>query len=342
MVSRHAFVGFGNPLLDMSIRDGEEVLKKYDLKANDAILAEEKHLSIYQHIVDNYDVTYVAGGASQNTSRCAQYILPANSTVYFGCVGDDDLAKQLRAANDREGLHSAYQVKPEVPTGSCAVVITGHDRSLCTNLGAAEKFDKSHLETPEIKEILDNGKLFYMEGYFLTHGLETALIVAKKAKETGALFAINLSAPFIPQFFSSQLDQILPYTAIVIGNESEAETYAGSHNLSSTDLPTVAKAIANFASELPSSIKRRVILTHGAEPSVLAVQGEEETRSFPVKPVENIVDTNGAGDAFAGGVLGALLLEQPIEKAIEAGNTLGGLCIGQNGPVLPHPKVQVL
>lgn len=75
---------------------------------------------------------------------------------------------------------------------------------------------------------------------------------------------------------------------------------------------------------------------------MLAVQGEEETRSFPVKPVENIVDTNGAGDAFAGGVLGALLLEQPIEKAIEAGNTLGGLCIGQNGPVLPHRESRAL
>ncbi|CAD6924662.1 unnamed protein product, partial [Tilletia controversa] len=290
----------------------------------------------------NYDVAYVAGGASQNTSRCAQYILPDHSTVYFGAVGDDDLAQQLRAANDREGLRSAYQVKEGVATGSCAVVITGHDRSLCTNLGAAEKFDKSHLESDELQEVLNNAKFFYMEGYFLTHGLETALIVAKKAKETGATFAINLSAPFIPQFFSSQLDQILPYTSIVIGNESEAETYAGSHDIASTDLPTVAKAIANFASELPSSLKRRVILTHGAEPSVLAVQGEEKTTEFPVKPIENIVDTNGAGDAFAGGVLGALLLEQPIEKAIEAGNTLGGLCIGQDGPVLPHPKVQVL
>ncbi|KAK0553415.1 adenosine kinase [Tilletia horrida] len=342
MVSQYAFVGLGNPLLDMTVRDGEAVLKKYDLKPNDAILAEEKHLSIYKHIVDNYDVAYVAGGASQNTSRCAQYILPPNSTVYIGAVGEDDLAKQLRAANDREGLRSAYQVKPDVPSGSCAVILTGHERSLITNLGAAEKFDKSHLESPELQEILNNGKYFYMEGYFLTHGLETALIVAKKAKENGAIFAINLSAPFIAQFFASQLDEILPYTSIVIGNESEAEAYAGSHNLASTDLPTVAKAIADFKSELPSSIKRRVILTHGAEPSVLAVQGEQETRSFPVKPVENIVDTNGAGDAFAGGLLGALLLEQPIEKAIEAGNTLGGLCIGQNGPVLPHPKVQVL
>lgn len=86
------------------------------------------HQSIYKHIVDNYQVVYVAGGAAQNAARCAQYVLPANSTAYLGCVGDDDLANQLRAANDKEGLHSAYQVDKENATGSCAVVITGHDR----------------------------------------------------------------------------------------------------------------------------------------------------------------------------------------------------------------------
>lgn len=48
--------------------------------------------------------------------------------VYAGCVGDDDFAKQLRAANTREGLDDAYLVKKGENTGSCAVVITGHHR----------------------------------------------------------------------------------------------------------------------------------------------------------------------------------------------------------------------
>jgi adenosine kinase len=40
---------------------------------------------------------------------------------------------------------------------------------------------------------------------------------------------MNLSAPFIPQFFKSQVDEILPYVDILIGNESEAQAYADSH-----------------------------------------------------------------------------------------------------------------
>lgn len=41
----------GNPLLDLQATNGEELLKKYDLKANDAILAEEKHAPMYAHRV---------------------------------------------------------------------------------------------------------------------------------------------------------------------------------------------------------------------------------------------------------------------------------------------------
>lgn len=54
-------------------------------------------------------------------------MLPEGSTAYLGAVGSDDLANQLRAANEKEGLQSFYQVT-DLPTGACAVVLTGHDR----------------------------------------------------------------------------------------------------------------------------------------------------------------------------------------------------------------------
>ena len=57
-----------------------------------------------------------------------QYVLPPNSVVYTGSVGDDDLAEQLKIANKREGLSEVYQVIPGEKTGACAVVITGHHR----------------------------------------------------------------------------------------------------------------------------------------------------------------------------------------------------------------------
>ena len=112
-------------------------------------------------------------------------MLPPNSVVYVGCVGDDDLAEQLKAANAREGLDQRYLVKKGEKTGACAVIITGHDRSLVTTLAAAEKFEQAHLASPEVAPLIDAAKVFYVEGYFLTHGTESALEVAKKASEAG-------------------------------------------------------------------------------------------------------------------------------------------------------------
>ncbi len=125
-----------------------------------------------------------------NVSYSLQYVLPPNSVVYTGCVGDDDLAEQLKAANAREGLDQRYLVKKGEKTGACAVIITGHDRSLVTTLAAAEKFEKAHLSSPEVAPLIDGAKVFYVEGYFLTHGTESALEVAKKASEAGKVCRI--------------------------------------------------------------------------------------------------------------------------------------------------------
>lgn len=175
------FVAIGNPLLDMQLRNGEKVLEKYNLKPNDAILVAPEQESIYEYVKQNYELNYVAGGAAQNAARAASYVLPDKTTAYIGCVGKDDLADQLRAANSREGLESAYQVVEDAPTGSCAVVLTGVDRSLVTRLGAAEKFTPSHLDKPEINALLEGAKMMYLGGFFLTHGEVSALKAAKIA-----------------------------------------------------------------------------------------------------------------------------------------------------------------
>lgn len=55
--------------------------------------------------------------------------------------------------------------------------------SLCTELGAAESFSPAHLDKPEIKELIERAESYYLGGFFLTHGLESALKLAKTAAE---------------------------------------------------------------------------------------------------------------------------------------------------------------
>jgi len=336
----------GNPLLDMQVHS-EELLKKYDLKANDAILAGPKQLPIYEEVVKDYKVTYVAGGAAQNAARGAAYVLPPNSVVYTGCVGDDDLAEQLKAANKREGLTDAYLVQKGEKTGACAVVITGNERSLVTDLRSAEKFKQSHLSSPAIARLVDAAKVFYVEGYFLTHGLQSILEIGKKASGASKAFVINLSAPFIPGFApgtdETLFSLVVPYCDIIIGNETEAAAWASTKGLpADADLKTIAKALATEPKANPAR-PRYVIFTQGSEETTLVSSAAPDSPIvYPVNKVDKIVDTNGAGDAFAGGFLGAYVAGKGIDECVEAGHKLGAMCVQQIGPQYQWPKVQIL
>jgi len=252
---------------------------------------------------------------------------------------------QLKEANKREGLAEAYLVNQDEQTGACAVVITGHHRSLVTTLRAAEKFDKAHLSTPGVARLIDSAKFFYVEGYFLTHGLESALQVAKKASDNGKVFVLNLSAPFIPQFFKVQLEQVFPYCDYVIGNESEAAAWASAAGLpNKDDIPSIAESIATLPKS-NASRPRTVIITQGPNETVLVTATDpKKPKTFAVNRLEDgqIVDTNGAGDAFAGGFLGALVAGKSVNEAVLAGHKLGAMCVQLVGPQYPWPKVAVL
>jgi len=296
----------------------------------------------YEDVVKDYTPIFVAGGAAQNAARAAAYVLPPGSVVYTGCVGDDDLADQLREANRKEDVESAYLVKKGEKTGACAVVLTGVHRSLVTTLRAAEMFDPSHLSSPEIVPLIEGATHFYIGGFFLTHGVNSALVVCKHASTAGKTVILNLSAPFLCQFFKVQLEEIFAYADVIIGNESEAAAWAEASGLPSKDLGEIAKALANLP-KINAGRPRTVVITNGAEPTTLVTCGSTPNK-YPVHalPTESIVDTNGAGDAFAGGFVAATVLGKSVDEAVGVGHKLGAMCIGQVGPKLKFPKEKVV
>ena len=151
------------------------------MKANDAILAESKHLGLYEDLINNYDAKLIAGGAAQNTARGAQYILPEESTVYIGCIGKDQYGETLKKICAEAGVRTEYRVDDEAPTGRCGVVITGHNRSLCTDLAAANLYKPEHLKQPEIWKLVEDAKVYYVGGFFLTVSVPSILAVAEEA-----------------------------------------------------------------------------------------------------------------------------------------------------------------
>ncbi|KAJ3224224.1 hypothetical protein HK099_000085 [Clydaea vesicula] len=332
-MSDHFFLGIGNPLLDISAVVKPELLAKYDLKANDAILAEEKHKPLYDELVRDYNVEYVAGGAAQNAMRGAQWLLPENSTIYIGAAGKDDQAIQLVAAAKKDGLETKY-MEVHKPTGRCAVLITGISRSLVTDLLAANEYKIEHLKSPEIWACVEKAKYFYVGGYFLTVSPDSALHLAKHAAQTNKHFMMNLSAPFIPQFFKKQVDDLEEYWDVLFGNEAEAISYADSHDLKTHNITEIALHISKLPKKNVSR-SRMVVFTQGAHSTIVVKDGK--VHEFPVIPIDtkDIVDTNGAGDAYCGGFLSQYVQGKSIETCAKAGNYVANVVIQRNGPTYP-------
>lgn len=86
-----------------------------------------------------------------------------------------------------------------------------------------------------------------------------------------------------------------------------------------------------------------MVITQGSD-STVVVEGEGEPKIFSVNKLEDsqIVDTNGAGDAFAGGFCGALVAGKSIAEAVEIGHKMGAMCVGQVGPQFKFPKEKLL
>ncbi|CAH6719954.1 adenosine kinase [[Candida] jaroonii] len=336
----YELVCLGNPLLDLQLNVDKAYLEKYDLKDNDAILAEEKHLPIYEEILKNPDLILVAGGAAQNTARGAQYILPPNSVCYFGCVGNDVYKDKLVEANSQYGLTTKYMIDEEHETGKCAALIYQHHRSLVTDLAAANHFKPEHFDIPENWKIVENAKVFYIGGFHLTVSPEAIVKLGKHAAENNKPFAINLSAPFIPQFFKAALDQVLPYADYIIANESEAEAFAGAYELQDKDIVSIAKYIAKLPKV--SSKPRTVIFTQGTEETVtVSAEGDDFViNKFPVHLLEEgkIADSNGAGDAFAAGFIASVVEGKSLNDSVDVGQWAAKLSLQEVGPSFPFPK----
>merc|ERR1719159_705209 len=96
-----------------------------------------------------------------------------------------------------DGVNALYMIDKSVPTGTCAVCITGNDRSLVANLSAANNYKATH--TKENMSVVSGAKIIYSAGFFATVSPEAIELASTEAAKTGATYCMNLSAPFLMQ-----------------------------------------------------------------------------------------------------------------------------------------------
>lgn len=324
--------GVGNPLLDTIIQADEAFMAKYKLVTAGYCFEGEDQAGIYEEMGKMHPV-YVPGGATQNTVRVAQALLSEPRTAYSGSAGDDAEGMKMEKLLRESGTTPMYYFDKEHPTGMCGVAVSScGDRSMCTRLGAADHFPLSHLHTPELQAAVERAEIVYSAGFFLTVCVDGMVELGKHCSDRNKIFATNLCAEFIVEHFKDQMLSVLPYADFLFGNEAEWEHFAKINadilnNVDPKNLQEVARRVAALP-KVNDQRPRTVVITQGSNETIVAthwlsqeqvveVNNKKRKQSsdlfkvtlYPVVPLlpSQIVDTNGAGDAFVGGYMAALL-----------------------------------
>jgi len=332
-------VCIGNPLLDIVVSVSQELMDRFGLKPDNSVLAELKHIPLYEELVNNHKVEYIAGGAAQNSTRATQWMIQTpKSTAYIGCIGNDKFGQKLKEAAENDGVETHYLIDQNTPTGTCAVCVRDKERSLVANLSAANNYKKSHFDSEEIQDLIHRANLFYSTGFFLTVSPETSISLGEYACKSNKPFLFNLAAPFLVDFFyDGKMEVVLQYADVVFANEVEAETFGKKLGWGS-DLSVIAQKLVTFPKQNKNRT-RMVIFTQGSKQTIVAFDGEiRRFKPIPCKS-EDIVDTNGAGDSFVGGFISRYVQGKSLDECIAAAHYCACECIKRSGctyPPSPH------
>ncbi|CDW73100.1 adenosine kinase [Stylonychia lemnae] len=334
-------VAIENPLLDISVElSNDEILTKYELQHGHACLANEKQMPIYEEIWRIEGVQKIPGGSSLNSVRSANYMLKnthPNKCAFFGSIGNDEVGKVLEKELEDTGVHAYLHKDQDTPTGSCAVLVHNKERTLCANLAACLKYPTTHLQSN--MQVLEKAAFLYTSGFFITSNFEALLEYVKFAADNNKPLGFNLSATFLIQFNTEQLNTVLEYADYTFCNEDEAKVYAEVNKVEYATFKDVAVAISK-SKKVNTARPRVSIITQGKEPVIVAVSkdGEVEVKEYEVTVLkaEQVIDTNGAGDSFVGGFLSQIVQGKDLETAVKAGIWLSSQVIQRSGCTFPE------
>ena len=254
-------------------------------------------------------ISLLGGGSAANTA--AWLVAAGGSATFVGRVGDDILGRKAVDELAGAGVDLAVTVDPTLPTGTCIVLVDPlGERTMVPSAGA----NAVGGATPPLAA----GDHVHVSGYALFHPASRAAAVAAMlaARAAGCSASIDAAsaAPlrgFGPEAF---LDAV-PAPIVLFANDDEAAV------LSSTrDIEAAARALGRRCGE--------AIVKCGVDGAVWS-DGTLVVRVTP-EPVA-VVDSTGAGDAFAAGVLAARLAGADVTAALRAGNALAGKAIARRG-----------
>jgi sugar/nucleoside kinase (ribokinase family) len=276
--------GVGNALVDIQARVSDDVLAQLGFQKGVMTLVDEATQGSVLSCIDGVPVNRCAGGSAANTVMGVADF--GGKAAYAGKVGNDPLGRFCLEDMRRMGV--AIEVPPtDGPTGTCVILITEDaQRTMLTSLGVSATLGPGDIDEGEIRK----ARYVYVEGYLFTSVKQkaAALRAVDLAKANGAKVAFTVSDPVLIEHFRDDFWKMIEGPVdLLFCNLQEARSLTGLD-----DPIECAHEIHKHA--------QNVALTLGPDGSILMHEG----RAIPIEGVRvEAIDTTGAGDMYAAGLL---------------------------------------
>ncbi len=317
-------VGVGNAIVDVLAPSTDEFLREHGLTKGSMLLVDEARArDLYANMGPGREAS---GGSAANTMAGVASL--GGKPAYIGRVCNDQLGEIFSHDMRASGIHFSVPPASEGPsTARCLILVTPDaQRTMNTYLGACVNLCPDDID----EDLVRRGKVTYLEGYLWDRpkAKEAFIKAARVAAEAGRRVALSLSDSFcVTRHRESFLDLVAHHVDILFANEAEIKA------LYATDSFDEAARQARDQTKLAA-------LTRGAKGSVL-IAGSERVE-IAAEPVAEVVDTTGAGDLYAAGVLFGITHGQSLAESGRAGAMAAAEIISHYGarPEKPLSKLR--
>lgn len=306
--TRYDVLAIGNAIVDVITETTDAFIERQRLtKGGMQLIDADRAGELYDAMGPAREIS---GGSAANT--LAGLSMLGRKCAFIGQVADDQLGQVF--AHDIRAAGIDFDVPPrgkEPPTARCLILVTPDaQRTMNTFLGASQYLSAELIG----KDLIASAAILYLEGYLWDPEEPRAAMRAaiEHAKAAGRKVAFTLSDAFVIERHRSDFLKLMNagLIDILFANEVEICSLQQDEDFES--------AVAAAAAKVPLLVVTR------SEKGAIAVHGGERF-AVPAEPVARLVDTTGAGDLFAAGVLSGLSEDRPIAECLK----IGAICAAE-------------
>lgn len=311
--TRFDVVGIGNAIVDVLAHADDQFINENNLvKGTMSLVDEETAVAVYARMGAAIECS---GGSAANTIAALASL--GSTGAFIGKVRDDQLGAVFR--HDIKALGITFETGANgdgASTARCMIHVTPDaQRTMQTYLGASVDLGPDDID----EAIIADAAVTYLEGYLWDpeRAKQAFRKAARIASQSGRMVALSLSDPFcVDRHREDFLDLVKNHVNIVFANEEEI--------MSLYQVESFDDALQHVRGDCDIAA-----LTRSARGSVI-IRGDE-VHIVDAEAVQRIVDTTGAGDAYAAGFLHGLTTDRPLELCARLGGMAAAEIIGHVG-----------